>query len=413
MGGTRAGGGWVRGVVLARAGSQQGERGHCPERFFRSFQRMADAAGRRIWPWHRPAKRQRAHRVFLLSQQHTGRAEGPGCHQPDCRRSQSASLGSGGGHRQRGGLRRFGNCPGPGDFAGFRFLGGWDSGAVIARLFDVFSLAGSHGYAGDLDSRERLVNVHRPHRLGDWVDRVGHGGHWGGSFPQALPDQPGKQPAVRAGLSRCAWRSCGLWIYRRIYRPHPAGGGLQPRPGMDRPEKRGEKTCPHAGFRRSARDLALIVYFSASLRYPRSFVRLRLSRQQFWAMRCTMNIMPISLLGLIGFFAGCSSTHLNYRRPQMTADEIRRYYDYPHVPIQATIVGKEKTKQYTHQLVEFELQLPADMDRASIDEARRQVAATTDESRIRNYSLEYMVRFDYFRPNTAERHPLVMRSEER
>jgi hypothetical protein len=121
-----------------------------------------------------------------------------------------------------------------------------------------------------------------------------------------------------------------------------------------------------------------------------------------------MNIMPISLLGLIGFFAGCSSTHLNYRRPQMTADEIRRYYDYPHVPIQATIVGKEKTKQYTHQLVEFELQLPADMDRASIDEARRQVAATTDESRIRNYSLEYMVRFDYFRPNTAERHPLVM-----
>src|ERR1041385_1037546 len=62
------------------------------------------------------------------------------------------------------------------------------------------------------------------------------------------------------------------------------------------------------------------------MRYPRSFVRLRLSRQQFWAMRCTMNIMPISLLGLIGFFAGCSSTHLNYRRPQMTADEIPKIF---------------------------------------------------------------------------------------
>ncbi len=91
----------------------------------------------------------------------------------------------------------------------------------------------------------------------------------------------------------------------------------------------------------------------------------------------------------------------------MSPDELAGYYDYPRAPIQQAIREKETTRRWTRQVVEFELQLPAGMNPAPIERARQR-AATANKRRARDLSLEYMVRFDYFRPNLPGPRPLVV-----
>ncbi len=57
---------------------------------------------------------------------------------------------------------------------------------------------------------------------------VGHLHHQRrGQRAQALPDQPGWQLAVGDRAAGCVWRLDRLRLYRSVYRPDAAGGGLQ------------------------------------------------------------------------------------------------------------------------------------------------------------------------------------------
>jgi dienelactone hydrolase len=94
----------------------------------------------------------------------------------------------------------------------------------------------------------------------------------------------------------------------------------------------------------------------------------------------------------------------------MNADELARYYDYPRGPIHATVNTKSEKGLWTRAIVEFEMELPPDLHGKEVDEARRQVAATKDPNRAKLMSLEYTVRFDYFRPKSEGKHPLIMMS---
>lgn len=116
------------------------------------------------------------------------------------------------------------------------------------------------------------------------------------------------------------------------------------------------------------------------------------------------------LVALLVFgLAGCATTRpaSAYRRPQMSPEELARYYDYPHAPVSPTVRDKETKPRWTRQIIEFELAVPGDMDRTAIERARQR-AATAGKRRARDVSLEYMVRFDYYRPNSPGRHPLVV-----
>jgi dienelactone hydrolase len=92
----------------------------------------------------------------------------------------------------------------------------------------------------------------------------------------------------------------------------------------------------------------------------------------------------------------------------MTAEEIGAYYEYPCKPIEARIREKERTSRYVYQMVEFDLQFPTDVDPASIEQARLLAAAAPNKIRQKNLSLDYTVRFAYFRPTTPGKHPLVL-----
>lgn len=124
-----------------------------------------------------------------------------------------------------------------------------------------------------------------------------------------------------------------------------------------------------------------------------------------------MWIVRLGLFLSLAWLTGCASALLrDVRLPQMNAEELARYYDYPHHSIQPTIVVKEKKPLWTVETVEFEMQLPPDLDTKDLDEIRRQVATTKDRSRAANMSLEYTVRTDYYRPRSPGKHPLVMMS---
>lgn len=109
---------------------------------------------------------------------------------------------------------------------------------------------------------------------------------------------------------------------------------------------------------------------------------------------------------------GCSTPpHLpSHRGPQMDAAEMRRYYDYPRKPIEAVARDTEARSRWTRQVIEFEVTWPADLNAAPVERARQIVAAKPGSRRARNASLEFMVRIDYFRPNSAGPHPLIVMS---
>lgn len=92
----------------------------------------------------------------------------------------------------------------------------------------------------------------------------------------------------------------------------------------------------------------------------------------------------------------------------MNREEIARYYDYPRKAIDPNVRVKEGNERWERKVVEFELQLPPELDDESVELYRRLVAEATSKFRVRNLSLEYTVRFDYFRPRSEGLHPLVV-----
>src|ERR1051326_1756661 len=126
-----------------------------------------------------------------------------------------------------------------------------------------------------------------------------------------------------------------------------------------------------------------------------------LSGQQVSGNGCPMRIPRLGWIGWIVLLTGCASKiPKDVRLPQMNADELARYYDYPRGPIHATVNTKSEKGLWTRAIVEFEMELPPDLHGKEVDEARRQVAATKDPNRAKLMSLEYTVRFDYFRPKS-------------
>lgn len=114
------------------------------------------------------------------------------------------------------------------------------------------------------------------------------------------------------------------------------------------------------------------------------------------------------LVVALALAAGCTSTSSSrYRRPQMTPEELRSYYDYPQKPIQPEVRDKERNARWQHQFVEFEMQLPPDLDGEAVKRYREQAAAAR-KKRALSISFEYTVRFDYYRPTGPGPHPLVV-----
>ncbi len=111
--------------------------------------------------------------------------------------------------------------------------------------------------------------------------------------------------------------------------------------------------------------------------------------------------LPLTILCI--FTASCTVWHpipLTHSKTPKIPEEMLRYYDYPKLPLDTTVVKEEVKKKYIVRQVEFPLHLPEELQTKSKAEWEKEVVEIkkTNEKEAKDRSLHYTNRLDVYLP---------------